>query len=179
MALTAFLGLFWKAFWSSVALYWIHTKNGIHVFSYQIVQTQVVFLYVGHSDNWLQSQKWRCTLAGWLKINRIAAALMIGCCESGNDGSSRFQMPAMVSIWSSVLSPPASEGKLSLEPTPCLHFRRVIWTWAGWRFSFPFIVTDFQMEAVIQNKNSYPLENYTRFLLCISFLLWSVICQQK
>lgn len=90
---------------------------------------------------------------------------------SGNDGSSRFQMPAMVSIWSSALSLPVSEGKLSLEPTPCLRFRRAVCTWAGWLFSFPFIVTDFQMEAVIQSKNSYPLENYTRFLLCITFLL--------
>lgn len=43
----------------------------------------------------------------------------------------------------------------------------------------PFIVIDFQTEAIIQNKNSHPFENYTRFLLCITFTRWSVTFQQK
>lgn len=35
------------------------------------------------------------------------------------------------------------------------------------------------MEAIIQNRNSHPLENHTRSLLCIAFTWWSVIFQQK
>lgn len=49
----------------------------------------------------------------------------------------------------------------------------------GCRFSFPFIVTDFHMEAISKTKILTHLKIILDFFYVWLFLLWRVICQQK